>query len=105
MKSRELDLVHFWGFCLWFLIGLFYPDRYVEALTLNVGWEVFERLTLQFEILNDLKRKYWILSENYWNESELNQYADIILRVMAYVAGSTIHSVFRGRSGIYGSKL
>jgi hypothetical protein len=105
MKSRDLDLVHFWGFCLWFLIGLFYPDRYLEVLTFNVGWEVFERLTLQFEVLNDVKRKYWILPEDYWNESELNQYADVILRMMAYVAGSKISSVLRGRSGFYWSKL
>ena len=105
MKSRDLDLVHFWGFCLWFLIGLFYPDRYLEVLTFNVGWEVFERLTLQFEVLNDMKRKYWILPEEYWNESELNQYADVILRLMAYVAGSKISSVIRGRSGFYWSKI
>ena len=83
---------------LWFIVGLFFPNRWDMFIVLSLSWELFEKLLVHQPDFYRLMKKYWIIPEEYWNEPIENSITDIACNAVGYHLGSTIP---RTREALY----
>ena len=85
----EMSLVHIISFII---IGLIIKNDYKMALFIALAWELFEFMVVNSKTGRELLRKYWPISEKYWNEKLLsNKIMDVICDMIGYAIGSNIN--------------
>ncbi len=81
MDGSILTLYTITHFLLYFIISLYYPNKWVTIIILSIVWEVFEML------LNIGYDKIFNIISDYWDEVPLNKVVDIIFNLLGYGAG------------------
>ena len=85
----EMSLVHIISFII---IGLIIKNNYKVALLISISWETIEFIIVNSKMGRKLLRKYWPISEKYWNEKLLsNKFMDIVFDMIGYTIGSNIN--------------
>jgi len=62
---------------LWFMIGLWIPQRYERVIFLSLMWEISESYATQQPVLHRILKTYCFIPEKYWNELIENKITDI----------------------------
>jgi hypothetical protein len=93
--SQNFDINHLNHFNIWLIFGIIYPNNYILAFIISIIWEIFEILIVRIKPLYKLTKKYWIVSERYWNETKINKIVDIICNMTGYFFGSHIRFYLR----------
>lgn len=68
-------------FLIYFVISLYYKNKWVEIIILSIIWEIFEML------LNIGYDKILHLGSDYWDEIPMNKVIDIVFNLLGYGAG------------------
>jgi hypothetical protein len=68
-------------FLIYFVIALYYPNRWITIIILSIVWEILEIL------LNIGYNKILHLGDDYWDEVPLNKVVDVIFNLLGYGAG------------------
>ena len=68
-------------FLIYFVISLYYPNRWITIIILSIVWEILEIL---LKIGND---KIFHINSDYWDEIPLNKVVDVIFNLLGYGAG------------------
>ena len=102
-KSKTIDLFHINHFILYFVIGLYYPNKYLIIVIISVIWEIFEYYLTINKTLYYAAKKYWIFPEKYWNENINNKIIDFIVNLCGYYVGSNSNNI--RNKYIIGTKL
>jgi hypothetical protein len=75
---------------------IIYPDRYIHAIFVGILWEIFEAGIVHIKPLYELTKKYWIIPERYWNETNKNKFFDLIVNMIGYFIGGKIrHDIIK----------
>ncbi len=102
-KSKVIDLFHINHFLLYFIIGLYYPNKYLMILIISLVWEVFEYILTKNKTLYNITKNFWIFPEKYWNENIYNKIIDLICNFIGYYVGSNSNNL--RNKYIIGTKL
>ena len=92
-KSADIDIFHLNHFILYFIIGLYYPNKYIIIIIISLVWEIFEYILSTNKTLYYIAKKYWIFPEKYWNENIYNKIIDIIINLCGYYVGSNSNNL------------
>ena len=88
---KIVDTMSFVHILSFIIIGLLKPNDYKLALTISLSWEIIEYIVIHNKTGRELLRKYWPISERYWNEKLIeNKIVDVICDMIGYTIGSNI---------------
>ena len=90
--SSTVDLSHINHFIIYFMFGIIYPNNYILILVISIIWEILENIIVRNKYLYYLTKKYWIIPERYWNETNKNKIIDLICNFIGYYFGSNSNS-------------
>ena len=81
-----LSLVHFINF---FILGIFYKEKYKIAFLIGILWEIFEYIIVNNPTTRDYLKKCWFVPQKYWDETHtLNPVLDIFFNMFGYHIGN-----------------
>jgi hypothetical protein len=68
-------------FLIYFVISLYYPNKWIIIIIISIVWEILEML------LNIVYNKVLNLGSNYWDEISMNKVVDVMFNLLGYGAG------------------
>jgi hypothetical protein len=77
MNYNILNYYSIIHFIIYFILALFYPNKWIFVIIISILWEILEIL------LNYRKSKLW-------NETKLNKITDVIINLLGYGVGHLI---------------
>lgn len=92
--SNDTDVMHYNHFLIWVIIGILFPEKYLLAIFVGILWEIFEAGIVHIKPYYELTKKYWIIPERYWNETNTNKIFDLIFNMIGYYIGGIIRNNF-----------
>lgn len=81
MDNNILTLYSITHFLIYFLISLYYPNKWIIIIIISIVWEILEIL------LNIYNKHILNLNSDYWDEIPMNKIVDISLNLIGYGAG------------------
>ena len=81
MDKNIITLYTITHFLIYFIIALFYPNKWFIIIIISILWEILEVL-LNIGYNHVLK-----LGSNYWDEIPMNKIIDFIFNLIGYGAG------------------
>ena len=82
-----LLIAHFFTF---FSLGVFWKNQYLGALFFGILWEIVEYIMANNDFTRKILLNYWIIPEQYWNETIDNQLMDLFVNMIGYHIGNII---------------
>ncbi len=81
MDGNIFTLYTITHFLIYFVISLYYPNKWIIIIILSIVWEILEI------ILNIGYNKILNLGSDYWDEIPINKVIDVIFNLLGYGAG------------------
>ena len=81
MDDHIITIYSIYHFLIYFIIALFYPNKWILILIISILWEILE-IFLNFGNKNIL-----FVGSDYWDEIPINKIVDIIFNLAGYGAG------------------
>ena len=81
MDGNVCTLYTITHFVIYFIISLYYPNKWIIIIILSVVWEILEML------LHIAYDKILHVGSNYWDEISMNKIVDVIFNLLGYGAG------------------
>ena len=92
MDGNVLTLYTITHFLIYFVISLYYPNKWVIIIILSIVWEILELF------LNIAYDKILHIGSDYWDEIPMNKVFDVIFNLLGYGAGHLFHKYILTRS-------
>jgi hypothetical protein len=81
MDGKIFTLYTITHFLIYFIIALYYPNKWIIIIIISIVWEILEML------LHIAYDKILHVGSNYWDEIPMNKVVDFIVNLLGYGAG------------------
>ncbi len=92
MDEKIFTLYTITHFLIYFIIALYYPNKWIIIIIISIVWEILEIL------LNIGYDKILHFGSNYWDEVPMNKVVDVIFNLLGYGAGHLYQKYILNRS-------
>ena len=93
MNHGAIDLLIMSHFLFFFLLGVFWKNKYYGAMFIGILWEIIEYIISKNEFTRRILLNYWIIPEKYWNETIQNKLVDLCVNMIGYHIGNLIYPI------------
>ena len=93
-KSKHIDKFSIIHFLIWIYVGFFIQNQYILVIIINILWEISEYAIVHINPIYNLIKKYWIVPEQYWNETLTNKCFDLLFDILGYSLGCYIYTKY-----------
>ena len=90
MNHGPIDILSVTHFMTFFLLGVYWKNKYKAALLIGILWEIIEYLMITNEPTRSFILDNWFVPEKYIHDTPENSTADIIINMIGYHIGNLI---------------
>lgn len=90
MNHSNIDILSLGHFLLWYIVGIYYKNKYIEVLFLGIMWEIFEYIISNNNEIKKIIIDNWIIPEKYWNDTLSHKIVDITFNMIGYYYGNKV---------------
>ena len=93
MHHGAIDPLLISHFMTFFFLGVFWKNKYQGAMFLGILWEIIEYIMANNKFTRKILLTYWIIPEQYWNETIDNKFMDLFINMLGYHIGNLIYPI------------